>query len=179
MTSKEKLKLATAEAFDWSSFVVAAGFSGLGQMQNQNPTFGQGTAGYAKRFAGAYGDQAIGNMLTEGVVPSLLHEDPRYFLRGTGSGWSRAGYALSRIFVTRTDSGGSRFNNSEIFGNAFTAGIANAYYPSGRNLHDNLVRFGSQLSVDAFTNVLKEFWPDFKRKFHKSHHDDPQPPADD
>jgi hypothetical protein len=178
MTSKEKYKLATAEALDWSAFLIAAGFSGLGQMQNQYPGFGQGAAGYAKRFAGAYGDQATGNMLTEGVLPSLLHEDPRYFWRGTGSGWSRAGYALSRIFVTRTDSGGWRFNTSEILGNAFAAGVSNAYYPDGRNLHDNFVKFGSQLATDAFTDVLKEFWPDIKRHMQKRHRDELQPPAE-
>ena len=178
MTSKEKLKLATSDVLDWSSFMLAAGFAGLGQMQNQNPAFGQGTAGYAKRFAGAYGDQAIGNMLAMGVLPSLTHEDPRYFWRGTGSGWSRAGYALSRIFVTRTDSGGSRFNTSEILGNALATGIANAYYPDGRNLQDNLVKFGTQLATDAFTTMLREFWPDIKRHLHKGHHQNLQPPSD-
>ena len=66
-------------------------------------SFGQGLKGYAKRYAGAYGDQAIGNMMTEAIFPSLLREDPRYFRRGRGGKWPRARYAMSRILVTRTD----------------------------------------------------------------------------
>lgn len=70
-------------------------------------------AGFGTRFGGAYADQAIGNMLGEAVFPSLLHADPRYFRKGGGSFFGRAGYALSRIVATRADSGRTTFNFSE------------------------------------------------------------------
>jgi hypothetical protein len=70
-------------------------------------------------------------------MPSLLREDPRYFQRGQGSFWGRVGYATSRIPVTRNDSGGTRFNSSELLGNCIAVGISNAYYPDGRTAAAN------------------------------------------
>src|SRR5262249_33771920 len=139
------------------------------QLEDQNRSFGQGMKGYAKRYAGAYGDQAIGNMMTEAIFPSLLREDPRYFRRGRGGELSRLEYAATRILVTRTDSGRSRLNFSELVGNSATTAISNAYYPDTRTVSDNVQKLGIQLATDAFSNVLKEFWPDIKRKFQKQH----------
>jgi len=178
MSVKEKFALARQEDLDWSTFLVAGGFAGISHLENQNPSFGQGMKGFSQRYAGAYGDQAIGNLMTEGVFPSLLHQDPRYFERGTGSGWSRAGYALSRIFITRSDSGKWQFNTSELVGNSVAVAISNAYYPGNRNVQDNLIRLGQQLATDAVADLLKEFWPDVKRKLFQRHHaEPPQPPS--
>src|SRR5947209_1547042 len=132
-------------------------------------------AGYAKRFATSYGDQMVGNMMTEGIVPSLLHQDPRYFRLGAGSKGKRARYALTRIFVTRTDSGHNAFNFSEVGGNCIAAAISNAWYPDTRTAADNSEKVGIQLATDAFSNVLKEFWPDVKRYFHRKRHEKPSP----
>jgi hypothetical protein len=116
----------------------------------------------------AYSDQVIGNMMTEAILPSLFREDPRYFRLGEGSAWHRAGYAATRILVTRTDSGSRRFNTSEVLGNGITAAIGNAYYPDNRTFFDTTQRLYTQLATDSFSNVMKEFWPDIKRKwFHK------------
>ena len=178
MSVKEKFNLARQEDLDWSTFLVAGGFAGISHLENQNPSFGQGMEGFSKRYAGAYGDQAIGNLMTEGVFPSLLHQDPRYFERGSGTGWSRAGYALSRVFVTRADSGKWQFNTSELVGNSLAVAISNAYYPGTRNVSDNVVRLAQQLATDAVADLLKEFWPDVKRKLFQRHHVDSQaPPA--
>src|SRR6202022_584613 len=97
-----------------------------------NPTFGQGMKGFGKRYGTAYGDQMIGNMFTEGIMPSLLHEDPRYFRRGVGSKKSRLVYAITRIFITKTDSGRTMFNFAEVGGNSIAAAISNAYSPDTR-----------------------------------------------
>jgi hypothetical protein len=108
-------------------------------------------------------------MLTEGVFPVLLHEDPRYFRRGTGTIVSRAGYALSRVLVTHKDSGGRRFNYSEWLGNASTVAISNAYYPDSRTAAENANKLLTMVGTDAVSQVLKEFWPDIRRKlFHKA-----------
>ena len=169
ITSKQKLTIASKDSFDYPLVLLAAAFAGLGQLTDQNPDFGQGMKGFSKRWGAAYADQALGNMMTEGFMPILLHEDPRYFRLGPGhSPWYRTGYALSRIFVTRTDSGGSRFNFSEWVGNATGVAISNAYYPDQRDALDNATKLLEQCGTDAVSQVLKEFWPDIKRKwFHK------------
>jgi hypothetical protein len=120
--------------------------------------------GYAKRFGTTYGDFAIENAMTEGIFPTLLHQDPRYFRRSEGTRRSRVGYAMSRLFITRTDSGRNQFNYSEVVGSATSLAISNAYYPDGRSVGNNMGRYAVQLGFDAASNVLKEFWPDLKRK---------------
>jgi hypothetical protein len=109
--------------------------------------------------------------MTEGLLPILFREDPRYFRRGKTRGgvWSRAGYAATRIFVTRTDKGGSSFNFAEVVGNGIAAGVGNAYYPSERGVSDNVSRFAQYLATDAISQVLKEFWPDIKQKYFSRH----------
>lgn len=169
ITSRQKLAIAGKDSFDWSLPVVAAGYAGLGQLTDQNPSFGQGAKGYANRFVRAYADQVMGNLLTEGAMPVLLHEDPRYFRRGEGKFWNRVGYAASRVLVTRTDSGGSRFNYSELIGNSTSVAISSAYYPGSRNLGSSFQKLTFQIGTDAVANVMKEFWPDVKRKLARLH----------
>jgi len=164
LTPKGKFAIAWGDATDRAIFAQTAFISGLGQATDANPSFGQGLAGYAKRFGTTYGDFAIENLTTEGIFPALLHQDPRYFRRREGTGRSRLAYAVSRLFITRTDSGGNQFNYSEIGGAAASLAISNAYYPDGRTVGNNLQRYAVQLGFDAASNVLKEFWPDLKRK---------------
>jgi hypothetical protein len=173
ITAKQKVTIAFKDSFDWPVFPTAGLFATLYQLENQNPSFGQGMAGYAKRFGTAYGDQMIGNMMTEGLFPAAFHQDPRYFRLGSGSKLHRAVYALEAIEVARMDSGRRSFNFSEWGGNAMAAAIGNAYYPDTRDWHDNLERLLVACGTDAFSNVLKEFWPDVKRKFHKGRSQEP------
>jgi hypothetical protein len=168
LTSREKFKIATEDSLDRGTFVLAAAFGGLGQMTNGNRSFGQGAAGFGKYFGASYGDLLIGNSMSEAVYPSLLHQDPRYFRRGEGSGPSRFAYAVSRVFWTRRDSGGTQFNYSEWLGNSTAVAICNAYYPDHRSAADNVSKLAMQVGVDAIGNVLKEFWPDLQRKFRKN-----------
>src|SRR5882762_3801961 len=132
ISTRRKFTIAYKDSFDWPVYLTSGAFASRYRLEDQNPSFGQGLKGYAKRYAGAYGDQAIGNMMTEAIFPSLLREDPRYFRRGEGGKWSRIGYAMSRIIVTRTDAGRSRFNFSELVGNSAAVTISNAYYPDTR-----------------------------------------------
>ena len=164
LTPRGKLAIAWGDATDRAIFAQTAFISGLGQATNGNPSFGQGLAGYGRRFGTTYGDFAIENMMTEGVFPALTRQDPRYFRRREGTARSRLGYAISRLFITRTDSGRNQFNYSELGGAATSLAISNAYYPDGRSAGNNLGRYAVQLGFDAASNVLKEFWPDLKRK---------------
>ena len=165
ITPRQKMMIAVKDSFDWPVFPTAGLFAALYQIENQNPSFGQGMRGYAKRFGTAYGDQMIGNMMTEGLVPVLFHQDPRYFRSGEGPKLGRAWYALTRIVVARMDTGRNSFNVSEWGGNAAAVAISNAYYPDTRTAADNAQRLLIACGPDAFSNVLKEFWPDVKRKF--------------
>jgi hypothetical protein len=160
----QKMDIAVMDSFDWPVFPTAALFAGLYQIENQNPSFGQGVKGYALRFATAYGDQMIENFMTEGLVPILTHEDPRYFRRAEGSILARTGYALKQIVICRRDSGGYTFNISEWGGNSAAVAISNAYYPDNRTVSNNVQRLMIACGTDAFSNILKEFWPDVKKK---------------
>ncbi len=163
LTARQKLHIALQDSFNLPGYVMGGVFAALYQLEDSNPGFGQGLKGYGHRYVTAYSDQVIGNMLTEGLLPSFFHEDPRYFRRGEGTTKGRLGYAATRIFVTRTDVGTWRFNTSEVLGNAVTASIANSYYPDNRSLGDTMQRMYTQLATDCFSNVMKEFWPDIKR----------------
>ena len=165
LTSHQKLSIAAKDSFDWPVYFVTAAYASIYQAENQNPQFGQGVKGYAKRYATTYGDMAIGNILAEGVLPVVFHEDPRYFRSGDGPTTSRIGGALKQIVVGRKDSGAWGFNYSEFVGGAVATGISNVYYSNSRGVADNLQRFGFQIGNDALSNVLKEFWPDIKKRF--------------
>ena len=164
LTPGGKLAIAWGDATDRAIFFQTAVLAGIGQATNGNPSFGQGIEGYAKRFGTTYADFAIENVMTEGIFPTLLHQDPRYFRRRDGAWRSRLGYAMSRLFITRTDSGRNQFNYSEVLGSATSLAISNAYYPDGRSFGNNMGRYALQLGFDAASNILKEFWPDLKRK---------------
>ena len=169
ISPKEKFKIAAMDTFDRGTFALAAAFAGEHQISNATPSFGQGVQGYARYLGTAYADFAIGNFMTEGIYPTILHQDPRYFRRGRGSGLSRLGYAVGQIFWTHTDSGGTQFNFSEVVGNSTAVAISQAYYPNNRTAADAITSLGTQLAVDTAANILKEFWPDLSRKFSKTH----------
>ena len=167
------MTIAVKDSFDGPLYAIGGLFAGIYQLENQNPSFGQGVKGYAHRYVTSFADQSIGNMMTEGVMPSLLHQDPRYFRRGTGSVKSRLAYAVTRIFVCKNDSGNWTFNTSELLGNAMGAAISNAYYPDTRTAHENAEKLSIQLATDALSQVGKEFWPDIKRRFFSKHERQP------
>jgi hypothetical protein len=175
---KEKFAITAEGAFDPYEFAVVGIVAGIRQAENAYPGFGQGTVGYAKRYGTAMADQVDGNMMVGAVFPTILKTDPRYFQMGKGTFVHRFGYALSRIFVARKDSGGQVFNVSEVAGNGVAIGISNFYYPAAdRSVSSNLNNWGVQMAIDAFGNELKEFWPDIHRRLAKKRHTDSAAPA--
>lgn len=163
VATKEKFRIAAQDTFDRGTFALAGLFAGVSQFEKSQPSFGQGVQGYARYAGAAFGDFAIGNYMTEAVYPTLLHHDPRYFRRGSGSRWSRLGSAVGQIFWTHTDSGGRQFNYSELIGNSTAVAISMAYYPASRQAGDAVSQLGTQIAVDMATNVVKEFWPSRER----------------
>jgi hypothetical protein len=168
LTPGAKMKVALDDSFDPSAFLVAGIFAGLSMAQKQYSSFGTGAQGFGKYYGGAFADQAIGNIMSEGLFPVVLHQDPRYFVKGRGGFWKRTGYAMSREVITRGDDGHNHnhFNTSEIAGNAVAAGISNLYYPAAdRSFGNTANKWGQQIALDTFFNVAKEFWPDVRKKF--------------
>ena len=165
ITPGQKFWIAAHDGFDPFSWVTTGLFAGVAQWHNQSREFGQGAQGYAKRYGAAFADGAIANFMSEAILPSLLHEDPRYFRLGQGSFFHRVGYTISRELITRRDSGAACFNISEIAGNLGAAALSNLYYPpSERSAGETMERFAVNIVSDAGFNVLKEFWPDMRHK---------------
>jgi hypothetical protein len=177
LTAKDKYKVAIEDAADPGTFVLAGLFAAEAQWTAASPSFGHGVPAYARYFAASTTDFVVGDFMTEGIYPALLHQDPRYFRKGTGSGWSRLAYAVGQIVWTHGDSGRMQFNVSEIAGNATAVAIGNAYYPDNRTAGANVTKLGIQLSVDAVSNILKEFSPDLDRLLTRRPRADPPLPA--
>jgi hypothetical protein len=169
ITPKQKLIIASKDSFDYPLAILGGAYAALYQLENSHPQFGQGLEGYFKRFGTSYSDQVIGNMLTEGFLPIAFHEDPRYFRLGEGTKRHRTAYALTRIFVTKTDTGARSFNFAEVLGNGTATLIGWSYYTDTRDPQDYFQAFGTQLATDAISQVLKEFWPDVKRRYFHHH----------
>ena len=169
LSTKEKFKVVTKGSFDYVQIPWYAFLAGISQAEDSEEGYGQGAAGYGKRFGAYFADGTIENYMTGAILPSLLRQDPRYFQLGKGSFTYRTGYAISRIFVTRTDSGHQQFNFSEIVGSALSAGISTySYHPhEDKTLPNTLSVWGTQVGYDTMTLVLKEFWPDIRRKIQK------------
>jgi hypothetical protein len=158
---KEKFAISAKGSFDPYEFVIVGVVAGIRQAENSSPGFGQGAEGYAKRYGAAFADQADGNIMVGGVFASILKIDPRYFRLGRSRFISRFGYAFSRIFVARRDSGANMFNVPEFAGSATAIAISNFYYPAAdRSFSASLSGWGTQMGLDALGNELKEFWPD-------------------
>ncbi|HXW56240.1 MAG TPA: hypothetical protein VEJ67_10855 [Candidatus Cybelea sp.] len=169
LSTKQKFKVVAQGTFDWVQYPWNAFLAAISQAENSEPGYGQGWAAYGKRFGAAFGDGAIENFWTGAILPSVLRQDPRFYQLGEGGFWHRTGYAVSRIFVTRTDSGNETFNASEIFGSAIAAGISTyTYHPrTERTLSNTGTVWGTQVGLDTLTMVTKEFWPDIHRKINK------------
>ena len=168
LSVKKKFWLATEDSFDYSSFALAGILALNSEAHNSTPEFHKGLPGFGRYYWHSAADLAVGNYFTEAIVPALTREDPRYYTLGHGGFLHRTRYALSRLVVTRTDSGGSAFNLSEIAGNGAGAGISNLYYPrQERTWSQTWQKWVLQVGIDGIFNMGKEFWPDINhRVFH-------------
>jgi hypothetical protein len=156
---RQKFNLALHSITDPMEFVGTGVVAGAEQANNTFSGYGQGAEGYAKRYGAAYADDAIGRMIGSAFLPSLLHQDPRYFYRGSGSVRSRIFYALSRAVVTRGDNGRQEPNYSRVLGSFAAGGIANLYYPAGnRGVGLTLGNALVGTAGNAFDNLIREFF---------------------
>jgi len=167
LSAQQKFVLFAKETFDPFTFAAAAGGAGLSQIDNDDPKYGEGAGAYGQRFGAAMADVTTQNFFSDAVLASLLHEDPRYFRRGSEYRfWYRVGYALSRVAITRTDAGNAQLNYAGLLGMSMGIALSNAYYPAPSvNGNEVARRFGTSFAAAALANLLPEFWPDIHQKF--------------
>ena len=163
-TPKQAFKIATQNSFDYSSFVFVGITSALAEWSDAHPALGtNGFPAYWSYYWRGYVDKTDGNYLVIFALPTVLHQDERYYAKGAGNGgiFSRGIYAASRILITPNYQGRNTFNASEVFGRAGAQAISTTYYPKADRTAGALaVKFGWAMGRDALTNVFREFWPD-------------------
>ncbi len=160
LTSTQKLQLAVDETIAPSRFMGSAFTAGIGQARDSLHDYGQGWEGYGKRFGSSVASNASSHLFGTALIPSITHEDPRYFVKLFGSPKSRILYAMSRIVVTRTDDGRPTFNWSYVMGGLMAESLATSYLPENeRTAAKTFTRFGVRVGFGALDNVVKEYWP--------------------
>ena len=169
LSPDQKFHLMFKSAADPFQFVASGLDAALDQAENNFPGYGQGAQGYFKRFGAGYADQFDGLLWGNAILPILLHEDPRYFRKGTGSFKRRLFYSISTAVITKNDNGTWGPNYANVFGNIIAGGISNAYYPStdrGAGLtFERAFTVTAEGTIGAF---FVEFWPDINRHlFHR------------
>ncbi|HEY2019253.1 MAG TPA: hypothetical protein VGH38_37355 [Bryobacteraceae bacterium] len=168
-TPKQAFKIATQNSFDYSSFIFVGVTSLMAWSSDTHPQLRSGIAGYGRYYWRGFLDKVDGNYMVVFVLPTLLHQDERYYAKGDGPIWKRGIYAASRILITPNYHGHNTFNASEVFGRGIAQGISASYYPSAdRSAGALAVKYGWAMGRDALTNVFREFWPDISsRLFHR------------
>lgn len=160
-TPKQALVIATRNSFDYSSFVFVGITSLLAETSDAHPALGEGVAGFGRYYWRGFLDKTDGNYLVIFALPTVLHQDERYYAKGEGPFLKRGVYAATRILITPDYHGKNTFNASEIFGRAMAQGISTTYYPKAdRTVGALAVKFGWAMGRDALTNVFREYWPD-------------------
>lgn len=158
LTKKQKYSLVSHSAFDPIEFLAAGINAGIEQATNRFPGYGQGAKGYGKRYAASFGDALSRNYLSHAVLPSLFHQDPRYFYQGSGSTASRLVHALSFTVILRGDDGRDMPNYSFFLGSLGSALLSNLYYPhEDRGARLVFINFGIGIAARAGVAVLREF----------------------
>jgi hypothetical protein len=167
MTAREKFFLASRVSFDPFAFPEAAILAVTNQRNTRE--WGNGASGWGERYAAGFADETISTFMKKAVMPSVLHQDPRYFRLGSGNIFKRTGYAFSRVLLAKNDAGIWTFNSSNLIGTAMGATASDLYYPrQDRNIGNTLSRWGTQLAVNALDNWMREYWPDIRQRvFHK------------
>ncbi len=160
LTWKQKFSLATRGTFDPVALIGVGFAAGIEQANNSFAAYGQGAAGYGKRFAAKFADGRTSDYLTHAVFPTLLHQDPRYYYQGSGTVRSRLLHAVGSAFLTRGDSGRMEPNYSYVLGDMCSGALSNLYYPAAnRGAHLVFSTAALGLAGRVGGNILREFLP--------------------
>ena len=160
LTVKDKFIYSFRQMVEPVNLFPAVFSSGESQWRNSDPKYGTDSGAFGQRLGAALIREDSDRLFTNAVLPSLLHEDPRYYRLGEGSTMRRTGYALEQVFVGRTDDGKSIPNYAGFIGRAMAAGLTQAYYPDTSRGGGVVLRgFGASLGGLAAFNLMREFVP--------------------
>jgi hypothetical protein len=174
LTRKQKFKLALKVTIDPVTFLTTGITAGIEQWQGDFSGYGQGFSGYAKRYGASYGDRVTSTFFGAALLPSLLHQDPRYFYRGHGRVVTRALYAISTVVICKGDNGHWQPNYSNVLGNLAAGSISSLYYPDSEK-HDAQVTVDNIL-IGVGTGAIGTLFQEFLLK-HLTHGVPPVPPS--
>jgi hypothetical protein len=162
---KDKFVLFVQDSLDPVTFLGSGFWAGMDQASDNDPSFGQGAAGYGKRFAANLAGQASSKFFSDFAYPSSFSEDPRYYRLAHGSMRKRFLHAATHVFVAYRVDGTNMPNYSEWLGTASAVALSNTYHPDNeRGIRPASRRVGYSILQDMGFDVLREFWPEISRK---------------
>jgi hypothetical protein len=160
-----KFLLFVRDTFEPVTFAAAGFDAGIDQADNRDPTFGQGAAGYGKRFGADFADQASFKFFKDFAYPAIFREDPRYYRMVHGSGRRRLLHAVNHAYLAHRDNGTVMFNASEWLGSASAVALSNVYHPGNeRGFGPAAEMVGYSVLEDIGVDILREFWPEISHK---------------
>lgn len=160
-TPKQAFVIATQDSFDYSAFIFVGITSLLAEGTNTHSQLGKGMPGFGRYYWRGLADKTDGNYLVIFALPTVFHQDERYYAMGKGSVLKRMIYSATRVAITPNYQGHNSFNASEVFGRGISQAISSAYYPSQTRTFGGIAsKFGYAIGRDALTNAFREFWPD-------------------
>jgi hypothetical protein len=163
LSKQQKLQFFFRTAVDPGTAVISVFGAGIEAKGTTQPAYGVGVAAFGQKTGAIAAEYASNTLVSRALLPMMFHQDPRFFRKEDGSVGSRAIYAATRVFVTRTDTGRSTLNTSLLGGTAVSTALTNAYYPEcNRNAADSTSRYGQAIGINMAVNVVREFW-----KFHR------------
>ncbi|HXQ25538.1 MAG TPA: hypothetical protein VN822_03940 [Candidatus Acidoferrales bacterium] len=173
---KDKFVLFAQNTIDPVTFISAGFDSGISQAENDDPSYGQGLAGYGHRFGANLIGQASSDFFKDFAYPSIFAEDPRYYRLIHGRTRTRLLHALEHSVVGYREDGTQMFNFSEWLGTTSAIALSNTYHPDNRRgFSPSAERVGYAVANDAAFDVLREFWPEIARKFNLPFRDQHEP----
>lgn len=177
-TAHEAFGIATQNTFDYSSFLFTGVTSLMAKGTDAHPQLGKGADGFGRYYWRGFADKADGNYLVIFVLPSIFHQDERFYAKGRGGIIKRGIYAASQVLITPNYQGRNTFNTSEILGRGIAQAISVTYYPdSDRTVTGVSSKYAYALGRDALTNVFREYWPDIAAHILHRHRRAPEAPA--
>ena len=135
-----------------------AAWAGVQQARDNPSEWRQGAEGYSKRLGAGFADGVTGSLISNAILPSLLHQDPRYFYQGSGTKKSRAFHAMAAPFVCKGDNGTWQPNYSQWGGSLIGYSISTAYYPSSDRTAGHVFQtFGIDMGLHVVGSLAQEF----------------------
>ena len=170
-TPREAFTVATRNSFDYSAFIFVGITSSLAEGTDAHSQLGKGVGGFWGYYWRGFLDKTDGNYMVDWAMPTVFHQDERYYAMGEGGVLKRGIYAASREFITPNYHGKSSFNTSEILGRGISQAVSLVYYPSQTQTIGGFTsKYTYAVGRDALTNVFREFWPDMNAHLFHRHH---------